>query len=52
MNGMKRFLFLTLLSCVCLWPHTVAGREHKNERDEEEVRSIFSNPVEVKSDND
>ena len=52
MNGMKRFLFLTLLSCVCLWTHTVAGREHKNERDEEEERSISPNPVEVKIVND
>lgn len=49
---MKRFLFLTLLSCVCLWTHTVAGREHKNERDEEEERSISPNPVEVKIVND
>lgn len=49
---MERFLFLTLLSCVCLWTHTVAGREHKNERDEEEERSISPNPVEVKIVND
>ncbi|MFS2463022.1 DUF3244 domain-containing protein, partial [Parabacteroides distasonis] len=55
----KRFIetvaelrFLTLLSCVCLWTHTVAGREHKNERDEEEERSISPNPVEVKIVND
>lgn len=26
----------------------MAGREHKNERDEEEERSISPNPVEVK----
>ena len=31
---------MTLLSCVCLWTHTVAGREHKNERDEEEVKIV------------
>ena len=43
---------MTLLSCVCLWTHTVAGREHKNERDEEEERSISPNPVEVKIVND
>ena len=42
---MKRFLFLTLLSCVCLWTHTVAGRE-------QEERSISPNPVEVKIVND
>lgn len=29
-----------------------AGREHKNERDEEEERSISPNPVEVKIVND
>ena len=30
----------------------MAGREHKNERDEEEERSISPNPVEVKIVND
>ncbi len=43
---MKRFLFLTLLSCVGLCTHVMA-EEKKGDRDEEEDRPISHAPVEV-----
>lgn len=48
---MKRFLFLTLLSCVGLCTHVMA-EEKKGDRDEEEDRSISHAPVEVEMLND
>lgn len=47
MNGMKRFLFLTLLSCVGLCTQVMAGEDKKGDRDEEEDRSISHDPVKV-----
>lgn len=47
MNGMKRILFLTLMSCVGLCAHAMAGTENKNECDEKEKRSISHAPVKV-----
>lgn len=44
---MKRILFLTLLSCVGLCAHAMAGTENKNECDEKEKRSISYAPVKV-----
>lgn len=44
---MKRILFLTLLSCVGLCAHAMAGTENKNECDEKEKRSISHDPVKV-----
>ena len=44
---MKRFLFLTLLSCVGLCTQVMAGEDKKGDRDEEEDRSISHDPVKV-----
>lgn len=52
MNGMKRILILTLLSCVGLCTHVMAGEEKKGDRDEEEERSISHDPVKVEIAND
>lgn len=49
---MKRFLFLTLLSCACLCVHATAGMKNKNGRDEEEKRSISHDPVKVEVSED
>ena len=46
MNGMKRILFLTLLSCVGLCTHVMA-EEKKGDLDKEEERSISHDPVKV-----
>jgi len=46
MNGMKRILFLTLLSCVGLCTHVMA-EEKKGDLDKEEERSISHAPVKV-----
>lgn len=51
MNGMKRILFLILLSCVSLCVHAME-EEKKNERDKEEERSISHDPVKVEIVND
>lgn len=49
---MKRFLFLTLLSCVGLCMEVMAGEDKKGDRDEEEDRSISHDPVKVEIVND
>ena len=49
---MKRFLFLTLLSCVGLCTQVMAGEDKKGDRDEEEDRSISHDPVKVEIVND
>lgn len=49
---MKRILILTLLSCVGLCTHVMAGEEKKGDRDEEEERSISHDPVKVEIAND
>ncbi len=49
---MKRFVFLTLLSCVGLCTQVMAGEDKKGDRDEEEDRSISHDPVKVEIVND
>lgn len=49
---MKRILFLTLLGCVGLCTHVMAGEDKKGDRDEEEDRSISHDPVKVEIVND
>ena len=51
MNGMKRILFLTLLSYVGLCTHVMA-EEKKGDHDKEEERSISHDPVKVEIVND